>query len=175
MYSCQNKTKKAFLSCFQRSSRNSILLPSLSLRKLPEERFFTSQTPSTSRHNHVLIRVSWGLEPKVCVNRRAKLVHRTRNIQGGYFLNRLHAVSKSAPRTCIKTLHFLWNPIKIRRARAPVPSRHTTYMYPGDKLTADLLCSICQVQNSRFTRFPTPSRIHQTTYGNRRVGHIASL
>lgn len=73
---------------------------------------------------------------------------------GGYFLNRLHSVSKSAPRTSIKTLHFLRNPIKIRRARAPVPSRHTTYMYPSDKLTADLLCSICQVQNSRFTPIP---------------------
>ena len=69
-----------FLSCSQWSSRNSLLLPSLSMRKVLEAIF---QEPDPYfRHNHNITGVSWGLVLKVHVRGRAVLANSTRNTKG---------------------------------------------------------------------------------------------
>lgn len=88
----QKKKKKKISK--QRPSRNYFLLPSLSRREIPEERFFKNQTPPHPLQTHrILTGTSWGLGPDVYVNRRAVLGHSTRNTEeeilllNSYFLS----------------------------------------------------------------------------------------
>lgn len=96
------------------------LLPTISMRKLSEISQESDSPLQTQPHSHWCI---MGIEAKVCVNREATLVHNTKNT-GREMQLLLLFVSKSTPRTYIKTTHLLWTPAKIRHTRAPVPSKY---------------------------------------------------
>lgn len=100
-------TQETFLSCFQRSSKNKFLLPTLSVRKLAE---IFQESDSHLRHNHILIGISWGLELEVCVDWEAMMVRSIRNTDGETQLLTLPFSFKTDPKDLHKNNAFPTDP-----------------------------------------------------------------
>lgn len=140
-------TQKTFLSCFQRSSKNEFLLPSLPMKKLWD---FSRVRLLLFRHNHILIRVSGWLELVISTGRPHLFT--APKIQMGKHSSCYFWFQSRPQGLNIKTIHLLWTPTKIRPARGPVSSKYKLNLgctagmpltNPSDQLTTDFPCSFC--------------------------------
>lgn len=146
-------TQKTFPSCFQRSSRDSLLLPRLSMRKLSEERFFKSETPTldtttfSSGYHGVGARSLCQLGGQF-----PSLVHSTGNTDGETKLLTVTFSFKVNPKDLHKSNAFAKGP--LLKSGMPEPQYLQNMIkfggmlrppasYPSDQLTTDFPCGIC--------------------------------